>query len=110
LCSSTTSKVTGVVYSAGFGKAFSVVSSVQAQAIGAVDDTTAIMASNGKLTLLKTDKSTSAVSHPALPASTAWAFIGFTDPTGGFAIPEVNGTRQLWRTTDGGHTWVVVTV
>jgi hypothetical protein len=107
-CSSATNNVGRVVYSPDFGKSFSVVSSVGAQAIGAVDDATAIIASNGKLTLLKTDKSTSAVSYPAIPASTVWDFIGFTDPTGGFAIPEVNGARQLWRTTDGGSHWTVV--
>jgi photosystem II stability/assembly factor-like uncharacterized protein len=109
-CSAATNKIGGVVYSPDFGKSFSMVSSVGPQALGAVDDATAIIASKGKLTLLKTDKSTRDVSHPVVPASTVWDFIGFTDPTGGFAIPEVNGTRQLWRTTDGGQTWAVVAV
>jgi hypothetical protein len=48
------------------------------------------------------------VSTPSVPASTQFAFIGFTTANDGFAVPVVNGARQLWRTTDGGAHWSVV--
>jgi hypothetical protein len=37
-----------------------------------------------------------------------WSFVGFTNAKDGFAIPILNNSRQLWRTTDGGSHWSVV--
>jgi hypothetical protein len=111
-CSLPTTKLGGIALSPDFGKSFSVVSSGRSaatQAIGAVDDKSAIVAEGGKLLRLNADKSTSAVSQPSTGAAAqGWSFLGFTDTAHGFAIPIVNGSRQLWRTVDGGSHWSVV--
>jgi photosystem II stability/assembly factor-like uncharacterized protein len=65
---------------------------------------------NGPLVLLAADGKTSAVKEPA--ASVAkFDFIGFTVPASGFAVVQLSdGTGQLWRTLDGGHTWTDVSI
>jgi photosystem II stability/assembly factor-like uncharacterized protein len=110
-CSSSSGKLGGVYFSPDFGKTWQVASSKLADprvAIGGVDDKSAIVATGGKLLRVNVDGSTASVSTPSVPASTQFAFIGFTTANDGFAVPVVNGTRQLWRTTDGGAHWSVV--
>lgn len=112
-CPSFTGTIGGVYFSPDFGRSWQVASStldVRAQpvAIGGVDDKSAIVATGGKLLRVNADGSTASVSTPSVPSSTEFAFIGFTTAQDGFAIPVVNGTRQLWRTTDGGAHWSVV--
>jgi hypothetical protein len=110
-CSSIAGKLGGVVYSPDFGASFSVISKgtkTAILAIGAVDDSSAIVGEGEQLVRMTAGKSTSAVAQPAVKVDGGWAFIGFTDTSDGFAIPIENGTRQLWRTTDGGSRWSVV--
>jgi len=77
-------------------------------AIGAVDDTTAVIfdAANQRLSKISGGRSsaTSATGISDVP------FLGFTTPTVGFAITAAqSGATQLLRTGDGGATWSAVT-
>ncbi len=85
--------------------------------VGAVDAMHAIVGIDGKLLRYYSDPAATSVpaasaptpvAYPSVPASTVWPFIGFTNNTDGFAVAIVNGTRQLWRTTDAGSTWSIV--
>jgi photosystem II stability/assembly factor-like uncharacterized protein len=101
----------GVFVSPDFGRSWQVAASSLSGgtvSIGAVDATSAIVAENGKLVRVNADGSSAPVSHPSVPASTVWSFVGFTTTTDGFAVGIVKGERQLWRTTDGGSHWSVV--
>lgn len=103
--------LSGAYVSPDFGTTWQTASSKLSStwaAIGAVDDKSAIVATGGKLLRVNVDGSTASVSTPNLPSATQFAFIGFTTAQDGFAIPVVNGTRQLWRTTDAGNHWSVV--
>jgi hypothetical protein len=104
-CASSGDKLSGAYVSPDFGSTWQTASSKLVDtrvAIGAVDAKTAITAEGGRLVRVSSDGSVGSVSQPKVDASTTFAFIGFTTPEDGFAIPVVNGTRQLWRTTDGG--------
>jgi photosystem II stability/assembly factor-like uncharacterized protein len=110
-CVSSDGSVAGAYVSPDFGSAWTPAASKLTDtrvAIGAVDAKSAITAERGRLIRVSSDGSTAAVSQPTVDASTTFAFIGFTTAKVGFAIPIVNGTRQLWRTTDGGAHWSVV--
>ncbi|HEX7105043.1 MAG TPA: hypothetical protein VF218_03680 [Acidothermaceae bacterium] len=110
-CASSGNGLSGAYVSPDFGTTWQTASSKLSSAsvaIGAVDDKSAIVATGGKLLRVNIDGSTATVSTPNLPSATQFAFIGFTTAQDGFAIPVVNGTRQLWRTTDGGAHWSVV--
>jgi hypothetical protein len=110
-CASSGTGLSGAYVSPDFGTTWHTASSKLSStsvAIGAVDDKSAIVATGGTLMRLNIDGSTASVSTPKLPAPAQFAFIGFTTAKVGFAIPVVDGTRQLWRTTDGGSHWSVV--
>jgi photosystem II stability/assembly factor-like uncharacterized protein len=112
-CPTFTGTLGGAYFSSDFGNSWQVATSslgVQARTvtIGGVDQNSAIVATGSELSRINADGSTSAVSAPSVPASTTFAFIGFTTTDDGFAIPVGDGTRQLWRTTDGGSHWSVV--
>jgi hypothetical protein len=110
-CTSANGKLGGAYVSPDFGSTWRVASSklTAAQvAIGAVDDKSAVVADGSQLKRVNADGSTEAVAGPKVTASTAWSFIGFTTTADGFAIPIADGSRQLWRTTDGGSHWSVV--
>jgi len=112
-CTSSNGGVSGVYFSPDFGKSWQMASSKLAAssvAIGAVDAKSAIVAENGKLVRRTAAKSVESVKQPSVSPSTVFAFIGFTNPDIGFAIPETGGTRQLWRTADGGAQWSVVKI
>ena len=78
-------------------------------AIGAIDDSTAVVfdAANQRLTKLA-DSTATPIGGTLISDVT---FLGFTTPAVGFAITvgEDGTTTQLLRTTDGGATWPVVT-
>jgi photosystem II stability/assembly factor-like uncharacterized protein len=112
-CPTFTGTLGGAYFSPDFGKSWQVATSslgVQARTvtIGGVDRNSAIVATGSELSRINADGSTTAVATPSVPSSTTFAFIGFTTTDDGFAIPVVDGTRQLWRTTDGGDHWSVV--
>lgn len=112
-CTSATGKLGGVYFSSDFGASWQAASSSLADprvAIGGIDDKSAIVATGGHLVKVNVDGSSSPASAPSTPATTTFAFIGFTNAQNGFAIPEVNGGRQLWRTTDGGDHWAAVKI
>jgi hypothetical protein len=78
-------------------------------AIGAIDDTSAVVFDAPNQRLSKISGTTvTAASDPVISNVT---FLGFTTPTVGFAITvgEDGTTTQLVRTTDGGLTWSAVT-
>jgi hypothetical protein len=80
--------------------------------IGAIDGSHAVvfdLATNGLVRVTAGGSPVQITSGPtAVDLSTD--FIGFTNPSLGFAIlPGHNSPYQLWRTTDGGLTWAVVT-
>jgi hypothetical protein len=76
--------------------------------VGGISVKQAITANNGPgLSLLSSDGTTAPVKAPG-PA-TFVSFVGFTNQQAGFAIVLVDGTPQLWRTTDIGSHWSVVT-
>ena len=110
-CSPATNATGGVYFSADFGSTWQVAASTlnaSRVAIGAVDEKSAIVADGKTLKRVNADGSSVVVSVPKVSGTATWSFIGFTDPQVGFAVPIVNGTRQLWRTTDGGAHWSVV--
>jgi hypothetical protein len=76
--------------------------------VGGISAKQAITANNGPgLSLLSSDGTTAPVQAPG-PATSA-SFVGFTNQQAGFAIVSVDGIPQLWRTTDIGSRWSVVT-
>ena len=74
--------------------------------IGAIDANHAVISTANGLGVLATDESLQDATLPPGVASSDWVYIGFTNPTHGFAI---TGDGQLLRSTDGGHTWRTVT-
>jgi hypothetical protein len=112
-CTSSNGGVSGVFSSPDFGKSWQVASSkldASSVAIGAVDAKSAIVAENGKLVRRTATKSVESVKQPSVSSSTVFAFIGFTNPAVGFAIPETDGGRQLWHSADGGAHWTVMKI
>jgi hypothetical protein len=79
------------------------------EAIGAIDDTTAVIFDAANQRLSKISGTTvTAASDPVISNVT---FLGFTTPAVGFAITvgEDGTSTQLLRTLDGGATWPAVT-
>ncbi|MGH3525194.1 MAG: hypothetical protein ACRDU4_20780, partial [Mycobacterium sp.] len=110
-CTSSGSSLSGVYFSPDLGKSWQTAESKlsgSSVAIGAVDAKSAIVSAGGQLRRVGSDGSTAKVSQPSVPASTVFSFVGFTTPSVGFAIPEIDNGRQLWRTTNGGSHWSVV--
>jgi hypothetical protein len=79
--------------------------------LGGISATTAVLGQQtGPLVLLSSTGTTSAVTEPTASVS-QFSFIGFTIATNGFAVASLaDGTGQLWRTVDGGHTWTDVSI
>jgi hypothetical protein len=76
-------------------------------AVGAIDDATAVVfdAANQRLTRI-----TGNVASPTNLTADDVSFVGFTNPTVGFAVALGDDlATQLERTTDGGATWSAVT-
>ena len=118
-CTSSSDTLPGVFLSSDFGQSWRTASSTLADAsgasgasvaIGAVDAKSAIVSAGGRLERVGADGSTEHVSQPSIPPSTVFSFVGFTTPSIGFAIPEIDKTRQVWRSTDGGSHWSVVKI
>jgi len=78
-------------------------------AVGAIDDTTAVVFDAAAQRLSKISGSTVAATSATNISDVT--FLGFTTPAVGFAITvgEDGTTTQLLRTTDGGATWPAVT-
>ncbi|HZV24894.1 MAG TPA: hypothetical protein VFG00_01265, partial [Acidothermaceae bacterium] len=78
-------------------------------AIGAIDDTTAVVfdAANQRLSKV----SSGALTGTNVSGISDSTFVGFTTTAVGFAIvvPENSSVQQLLRTADGGATWAAVT-
>jgi photosystem II stability/assembly factor-like uncharacterized protein len=79
-----------------------------AATVGGVDGTHAITEDADGLRLISTAGDSTPVPYAAGANVTLPGFIGFTTTTIGFIVTDGNGS-QLWRTTDGGQTWTVVT-
>jgi hypothetical protein len=112
-CTSSGKNLGGVYFSSDFGKSWQVAASSLAAeqvAIGAVDTRSAIVTDGGKIVRAGADGSVAPVKLPPGVTAQGWSFIGFTTSSDGFAVAVSNGTRQLWRTTDGGTTWSVVAI
>lgn len=80
--------------------------------VGAIDNTHAVLSDLGTNGLVRITVGSAPVPITSVPTAEAAAtmFIGFTTVTVGFAIvPGQPSPSQLWRTTDGGRTWSVVT-
>jgi photosystem II stability/assembly factor-like uncharacterized protein len=79
--------------------------------LGGISATTAVLGQQtGPLLFLSSNGTTSAVSEPTASVS-RFSFIGFTVATNGFAVASLtDGTGQLWRTADGGHSWMDVSI
>jgi hypothetical protein len=76
-------------------------------AIGAIDDTTAVVFDAARQTLTKISGAT--VAPTGLTAISDVTFLGFTTPTVGFAVTVGDDiSMQLLRTVDGGATWSAV--
>jgi len=79
--------------------------------IAAIDDHDAVVLDTGRGSLrhISTNGPESISTTPV--SDVVVFFIGFTDPTTGFAIGSGHeGPTELWRTTDGGLRWSVVEV
>jgi hypothetical protein len=110
LCGAVSTLTGGILVSTDSGASWHIVATGtfgSDAAVGAIDAKSAIVGTAGKLERVGSDGSTTAVSMPS-SGSPTWSFIGFTNTSDGFAIPILNNTRQLWRTTDGGAHWSVV--
>jgi len=110
-CTSANGSTPGAFFSPDFGQSWQPAASKlsgTSVAVGAIDAKSAIVAAGGKLVRVGSDGSSGNVAQPSVPASTVWSFVGFTNAKDGFAIPILNNSRQLWRTTDGGSHWSVV--
>jgi hypothetical protein len=78
--------------------------------IGGVDATHAVVYDDRELDLISLSGGSPVGSPPNATSAAAAGFIGFTTNKVGFLIAYVQQTgNQLWRTTDGGKTWAVVT-
>ena len=56
--------------------------------------------------MLRTDETLTDATLPRHAATGDWSYIGFTNPTHGFAL---TGSGDLLHSTDGGHTWKALT-
>jgi len=78
--------------------------------LGAIDDHNAVVYDASISGLLRVSADSSILEGLTDIASGGVSFIGFTTPAAGFAITESTlGGARLQRTSDGGHTWAVVT-
>lgn len=78
--------------------------------IGGVDSSHAVVYDDTELDLITLTASSPVPPAPGSVPSPAASFIGFTTTNIGFLIASMQNSTppQLWRTTDGGHTWTVV--
>jgi len=78
--------------------------------VGAVSATTAMLADNvgDAIAMMHADGRKSAIAVPDLSAGAD--FIGFTTSKVGFVLARSTNTTALWRTTDGGTSWSVVSL
>jgi photosystem II stability/assembly factor-like uncharacterized protein len=74
--------------------------------VGAIDATHAVVSTQSGLRVVDTAGTTTAGHVPAGVNPYRFTYIGFTNPTHGFALTDKG---QLLRSTDGGLTWKVVT-
>ena len=74
--------------------------------VGAIDANHAVISTANGLGVLRTDETLTDATLPRHAATGDWSYIGFTNPTHGFAL---TGSGDLLRSTDGGHTWKAVT-
>jgi hypothetical protein len=72
--------------------------------VGGIDATTAVVDQGPSLVVVST---TGAPKTAAISSAGAnFSFLGFTDTKVGYALSQA--PDELWRTTDGGHTWTAV--
>jgi photosystem II stability/assembly factor-like uncharacterized protein len=76
--------------------------------IGGVDATHVLVEDTDGLHLISTAGDSQSVPYATPTTSSLPGFIGFTTTKVGFIVTDGTGA-QLWRTTDGGQTWTVVT-
>lgn len=79
--------------------------------IGGVDSTHAVVFDDRELDMITLTGSSPVPSAPGSVAAPGVGFIGFTTTKVGFLIASMQNSTpdQLWRTSDGGLTWSVVT-
>jgi photosystem II stability/assembly factor-like uncharacterized protein len=74
--------------------------------VGAIDANHAMISTANGLGVLRSDETLTDATLPAHVPPHDWTYIGFTNPTHGFAL---TGSGELLRSSDGGHTWARVT-
>ena len=79
--------------------------------VGGVDSSHAVVADGTSVTTVTLGHPDTAPTIPGPSTQPDATFIGFTTTKIGFAVvtQQVPSPRFLWRTTDGGQTWTVVT-
>jgi hypothetical protein len=83
------------------------------EGIGAIDNVHAVVVNTGSNPAGLIRVSTTGPDVVAQgPGASVGTFVGFTDASRGFAIltAQASDLAQLWRTSDGGLTWTVVTL
>jgi len=79
--------------------------------VGGIDSSRAIVSDGAGLTMVPLGQPETTPTVPDSGAQTNARFIGFTTTKIGFLIDDpVAASAELWRTTDGGQTWAVVTL
>jgi photosystem II stability/assembly factor-like uncharacterized protein len=84
--------------------------------IAAIDGQHAVVIDTATGLLLRLTTTKPSVSARIPATDVVASFVGFTDPIHGFALVGIQNAAssqaatELWRTTDGGTTWVVVKI
>lgn len=74
--------------------------------LGAASDRTAVLfAGGGTGRLLRTTDAGQSFANVGAPPTSAWMWLGFTDPSTGSALVSDNGPEGVWRSRDGGAHW-----
>lgn len=84
---------------------------VNSALLAPASDTRALLVPSGApaRAVLTTDGGATWSQARAPAGATAWAWVGFTDATVGWALVRTQaGPERLWRTTDGGASWRAV--